>query len=254
MYRVLLVDDDAAIRFIYRKMKTWSDSGFVIADEASNGKEALRLISENQYDLIFTDIKMPFIDGIELLRMLKETDHHAIVVFSSSYNEFEYARQGIILGAFDYILKPVTDKQLEKVLERVREKLFRESSIEQIDNVVETVFIQLDIELGTSRFVFQCANYFSQNYRNGFTMEEMAAFFGFSKDYFGKLFKQHFGMTFHKFLNALKISYAKSLIQTGNYKAYEISDKLGFSSVDYFTKIFRETTGMTPSAYKTSIA
>lgn len=250
MYKVLLVEDDKAMRFLYRKMKIWAETGFAIEDEASNGREALELLKKKKYDLIFTDIRMPFIDGIELLRRIKSEEYGGIVVFASSYNDFEYARQGIILGAFDYILKPFDEKQLEKVIGRVYEKLLLEKENKMLDDVVESVFVETGIEPSSDNFVYQCAEYFSENYRNLFTMEQMSEYLGYNKDYFGKLFKLKFGMTFHRFINILKVEYAKELISTGNYKTYEISEILGFSGVDYFTRIFKEVTGTTPSSYR----
>lgn len=123
MYKILIVEDDSALRFIYSKMKVWTEHGFQIADEASNGKAALELLSKNKYDLVISDIRMPFVDGIELLREIKERGIDVCVIFVSSYDEFEYARQGLVLGAFDYILKPAGDKQLAPALERVKAAL-----------------------------------------------------------------------------------------------------------------------------------
>lgn len=114
MYNVLLVEDDSTLRFIYSKMKTWTECGFMIAKQASNGKDALEILRKENFDLIFTDIRMPFVDGIEMLRKLSENDNTIPVIFASSYDEFEYARQGLILGAFDYLLKPVDEKNSPK--------------------------------------------------------------------------------------------------------------------------------------------
>ena len=70
-------------------------------------------------------------------------------------------------------------------------------------------------------------------------MENMADYFELNKDYFGKVFKQHTGVTFSYFSSVLKVEYAKELLGTGNYKTYEISSMLGYSSTDYFTKYSR---------------
>lgn len=253
MYRVLLIEDDAAMRFLYKKMKIWTEKGFQIVNEAANGRDGLALLEKNRYDLVITDIRMPFVDGIELLRSMKEKGNDTIVVFSSSYNEFEYARQGMILGAFDYILKPVQEMQLGRVLERVQEKLAEQQSFDYLDSVVKEALSMLDHPPASERFASQCGSFLSANYRNGVTMEEMADALGYNKDYFGKLFQQNFGVHFHRFHNMVKVCYAKELIRTGNYKAYEISDMLGFASVDYFTRIFKDIAGITPSAYKASV-
>ncbi|MGN1317600.1 MAG: response regulator, partial [Lachnospirales bacterium] len=95
MYKILLVEDDEALRFVYSKMKAWSKCGFIISDEAGNGKDAINLLEKNSYDLVLTDIRMPFVDGIELLRYINSNSIDVCTVLISSYDEFEYARQGL---------------------------------------------------------------------------------------------------------------------------------------------------------------
>ena len=104
MYKILLAEDDADMRFIYSRMSVWKECGFVIAKEVSNGKDALAVLRSEDFDLVLTDIRMPFIDGIELLGKINELGIDVAVAFISSYDEFEYARKGLVLGAFDYLL------------------------------------------------------------------------------------------------------------------------------------------------------
>ena len=123
MYKILLAEDDADMRFIYSRMSVWKECGFVIAKEVSNGKDALAVLRSDAFDLVMTDIRMPFIDGIELLGKINELGIDVAVAFISSYDEFEYARKGLVLGAFDYLLKPVNEQKLGDMLRRVTEKL-----------------------------------------------------------------------------------------------------------------------------------
>ncbi len=247
MYKILIVEDDSALRFIYSKKKVWSDCGFCIEDQASNGKDALALIEKKRYDLILTDIQMSFIDGIELLREMRSKNIQSEVVLVSSYDEFEYARQGLVLGATDYILKPAEDNKLKEMLLRVKEKL---DSKQEIAKEVKAAAKSLEIAVPEEGMPHNICRYFSDNSDRIITLEEMSESFGFSKDYFGKLFKSHMGVSFNSFYSAVKIEKAKSLLKTGNYKNYEISDMLGYSTVDYFSKIFKEMTGVTPTQYK----
>ncbi|MGN0666330.1 MAG: response regulator [Huintestinicola sp.] len=247
MYKILIVEDDAALRFVYSKKKVWSDCGFSIEDQASNGRDALALIDKKQYDLILTDIQMSFIDGIELLREIRSKNIRSEVVLVSSYDEFEYARQGLVYGATDYILKPAEDNKLREMLLRVKERL---TSQRQLSKEVRAAAEQLGIAVSEEGMVYNFCRYFSDNSDRIITHEEMSEAFGFSKDYFGKLFKSHMGTSFNSFYSAVKIEKAKELLKTGNYKNYEISDMLGYSTVDYFSKIFKEMTGETPTQFK----
>lgn len=252
MYKVLIADDDSAMRFIYSKMKVWSACGFEISQETDNGKSALELLEKHHFDVLVTDIRMPFIDGIELLKKIKERNIDICVIFVSSYNEFEYARQGLILGAFDYILKPIKEDDLKKILDRTKSHLIEKYGNTNINPSVLKVFKDINIH-EDSNFVHQLGVYFTENYGKPITMEDVANKFYLSKDYFGKMFKQNIGTTFNHFYSLIKVEYAKDLIKTGNYKFYEISDILGYSTVDYFTKIFKEVTGETPSQYKSKL-
>jgi YesN/AraC family two-component response regulator len=249
MYKILLVDDDKAIRYLYSKMKVWSQCGFEISMEASNGKEALEILQDKQFDLVVTDIRMPFVDGIELLRAIKERNIDTCIVFVSSYNDFEYARQGLILGAFDYVLKPTKEPQLHEVLSRAKTYLDEKYSNIKVSQGVLNALQVLNLQ-DDNAFIHKVCLYFTENYGKLVTMDTIAEYFTFNKDYFGKVFKQNTNVTFNYFNSLVKMEYAKELIKTGNYKAYEISEILGYSSVDYFTKVFKDITGETPSQYK----
>lgn len=250
MYRILLADDDSAMRFIYSKMTVWNECGFKIDAEVSNGKDALEMLEKEKFDLVITDIRMPFVDGIELLREIKKREIDVCVIFISSYDEFEYARQGLILGAFDYILKPVDEKKLKEALMRTNSYLSERAENIPLAQNVEAALRFVGRKADESGFIKQVCEYFSENSGRIVSMDEMAEHLNFNKDYFGKLFKQQMGVSFSRFSSVLKVEYAKELIATGNYKTYQLSEMLGYSSTDYFTKIFKEITGKTPSEFK----
>lgn len=98
-------------------------SGFCAAGQASNGWEALNLLQKDRYDLLITDIRMPKVDGIELLKEVKKRRLCPCVVLLSEYSEFAYARQGLVLGAFDYLVKPVDAGSLQHLFLRVADFL-----------------------------------------------------------------------------------------------------------------------------------
>lgn len=124
MYKVLLVDDNEAVRLLVKRFNIWNENtGFLLADEAKNGKEALEKLEKQNIDLVITDIRMPVIDGMELLQKIVERGFDLCVVIISDYSEFEYARKGLVLGAFDYLVKPVKKEEMDKALSRVKEHL-----------------------------------------------------------------------------------------------------------------------------------
>lgn len=106
MKKLLIVDDESLLRQGFMHMTDWPNHGFQIVGEAANGKEALEIIAQKSPDIVVTDIKMPVMDGIELTKIIKQDYPQTQVVILSSYNDFEYVRETLRLGAFDYILKP----------------------------------------------------------------------------------------------------------------------------------------------------
>ncbi len=119
MYKALIVDDREIFLLEMERLKVWGEiSGFEIAGKANNGSQAIDLLKKNKYDLVLTDIRMPIIDGLQLLREIKKDNLCPCVVIISEYSEFNYARQGIVLGAFDYLVKPASEESLLQVLKR----------------------------------------------------------------------------------------------------------------------------------------
>ena len=122
-YRVLLVDDEEEIREGIRRRIDWAGLGFQLAGTAGNGVDALELAEQLRPDVVLTDIKMPYMDGLELCRRLKPLLPAAKLVVFSGFDEFEYARQAIGMNVSEYILKPINAPELSGVLGRLREQL-----------------------------------------------------------------------------------------------------------------------------------
>ncbi len=250
MYRVLLVEDDAALRHLYTHMHAWQEQGFCLAAEAEDGREALEKLDAECFDLIVTDIHMPFVDGLELLRALRQRKNNTPVVLVGSYGEFEYAREGLVLRAFDYIVKPVQESQLEQVLIRAAAVLSSRGTKDSQFTIVRAAFDQAGVPLEEVGFTHTLAAFLAAHLNEVVTMKQAAEHVGLSKDYFGKTCKAHTGMTFGSLYNCVRVEHAKCLLRDSSYRANKISERLGFASPDYFTRIFKAQTGCTPSQYR----
>jgi len=122
-YRVLLADDEEEIRVGISRKIDWAGLGFVLVGEAENGAEALELAEQLQPDVVLTDIKMPFMDGLELCRRLKQSLPAAKLVVFSGFDDFEYARRAIGMNVSEYILKPINAPELMEVLNKLKGQL-----------------------------------------------------------------------------------------------------------------------------------
>lgn len=123
LYTVVVADDEDELREAVCGMIPWQELGFLLVGSASNGLDALQLVEERQPDLLLTDIRMPFISGIELARQVREVRPATHIAFLSGYDDFEYAQQAIQYNIISYMLKPLTVKGLGEELQNIRRKI-----------------------------------------------------------------------------------------------------------------------------------
>lgn len=122
-YKLFLVEDEIVVRKGIRDNIDWSAAGFEFCGEASDGEIALPLIQSIRPDVLITDIQMPFMDGLQLSRIVRESMPEIKVIILSGHDEFHYAQQAIKLGVAEYLLKPITPEQLMAVLQRLAAQL-----------------------------------------------------------------------------------------------------------------------------------
>lgn len=251
MYSILIADDDYYQGERYMNMDIWGKFGFEVAASVQTERQAVDYLKKYGADLVLTEVSRPQLDGIGLAEEIKRLYKDTCVVFFSQKRDFEAARKGMRLGVLDYMLKPADERELSLMLSRVKEYLDERNDsalCRQAENVLKSIG-----KGSESRFVRTVSAYLSDNIYRFITMSDAAEFMNLNKDYFGKCFIKETGIAFGEFYNRLRIEFAKSLLEKGTLRTYEISEKLGFSDPDYFTKKFKEVTGKTPSEYKAMI-
>ena len=112
MIKIFLVEDELIIRNGIKNSIDWEKEGYEFVGEASDGELAYPLIKKTKPDILITDIKMPFMDGLQLSELIKKELPGIKIMILSGYNEFEYAQKAISIGVTDYLLKPVNAEQL----------------------------------------------------------------------------------------------------------------------------------------------
>ena len=125
-YTVLLVDDEEEVFQVIMKKLDWESMGFSIAGYARNGVEALEMAEELQPDVVMTDIKMPYMDGLELSRRLNRDFQNIHIIIFTGFDEFEYAKEAVHLEVEEYMLKPINATELSDCLKRLKDTLDRE--------------------------------------------------------------------------------------------------------------------------------
>jgi len=341
MYKVLIVDDMEIARIQLKRVKLWGEnSGFQITEEAKNGHEAYIKLQDSTVDLIITDIRMPILDGVELLEkvMTKKLAH--CVVLLSEYSEFEYARKGLVLGAFDYLVKPINENELSKLLVRakdfIEEKKLKKNQVTDFKQILELIkygkqteritalvfdkitdsesdilrtamlirklhqeaieligvdmpwlkkfvdsnffevkgiynitcleklkeiFItnirKLSDEINTIYFgrhygdlINQISTFVVENIDNEINLSIIANNFFINKNYLSEVFKKKTNMSLLDYITKTKMERGKKLLAEGELRSYEIADKLGYKDAEYFSKLFKKYSGMSPKEYK----
>ena len=126
LYRIMVVDDEEEIRLGIIKKIDWEANGFVVVGDAENGQDALEKAEKLQPDVIMTDIKMPFMDGLELGKRLAESMPSTKIIVFSGCDDFEYAHKAIKINVIEYVLKPINSVEFIEVLKRLKEQLDKE--------------------------------------------------------------------------------------------------------------------------------
>ncbi|GGG12668.1 DNA-binding response regulator [Paenibacillus albidus] len=246
MIKIMIADDEEVIRRGLEKITSRMDLEVEVIGSYGNGLEAWQHLSEltsADIDLLITDIKMPRMDGFQLIEQVRGQMRNLSIAVLSGFSEFEYARRAIRHGVLDYLLKPIDKGQLYELLKKVEEG--KEKLPEQEEAVTQPV------EGGEHYVVEQTKHILEKEYSHNFELERLAETVGMSASYISRLFKYKTGQTITDFLIGIRIAKAKELLLTQpDLKNYEIAEKVGYSDPVYFNKLFKKICGVTPKDYK----
>ena len=246
MYRVFLVDDEPWALVVLKNMIVWSDYGFVVSGEAEDGGQALERIEHTNPDLIISDIRMPGMDGLSLMERLRELGRRTQVLLVSGYTDFEYAQRAMRLGCAGYLVKPVEEKELTEALKRVRMLLDERGGVKRNEKQNEDG----DGYLSERAQVQNMIGYLQEHYAESLTLQVLAEKFGMNESYISSLIKKRTGKGFSEHLTEIRIQKAQELLRTTNDRIEAIAARVGYPDYYYFTKVYKKTTGISPTAYR----
>ena len=243
-FRVMVIDDEETARKLIKALVNWDELGMEVVGEAASGIEAINIIDDLKPDIVFVDISMPFMDGIEFTKIATDRYPNLIIIIMTAIDEFEYARKCVSMPVFEYMLKPMVRAEIDNTLNRARERLLGEKDYwEEQKNSSEA---EADSE---TDYMEQIKKYVADNYTDsGINLTQVAAEFGFSSSYLSRKFKQDVGMNFVEYLTDLRMKKAIELAQK-NVKMFKTASEVGIPDPNYFFRCFKKYTGKSYSDY-----
>lgn len=248
MYRVLLVDDEHLIIEGLTRVMPWESLGCTVVGTACDGREGLALVREKQPDILFTDIRMPNMDGLTMLAAIKSEFPQMQVCVLTAFRDFDYAQEAIKLGVCRYLLKP---SRMEELHEAVLEMTARLNTAQKPEiNGPESD----DTSANAGNFIVRSAlDYMQEHCTRHITLSDVADHVFVSQWHLSKLINRHMGQSFFDLLGGMRIERANTLLKDPSMRIHEVAEQAGFSDVAHFSRSFKNLVGKTPGEYRAEL-
>lgn len=264
-YKILVVDDELIEREgICFLLNTFYYPLEVVTK--NNGRAAVEYIKGNPVDIICSDIKMPFMDGLEFCRIARSMYPTVKIILLTAYNDFEFAKKAIKAKVDDYILKPVVVDEFTDIISQIINDLDEQKKEEENINLCISQFKKFqnisalkeilpyvnsdeyNESLASDNFaVKKVLSIIESEYASNITLGELAGSVYFSRGYLTSIFKKEVGLSISQYTTMLRMEKAQKLLLQTNYKINDIAQAVGYNDTSYFGVIFKRTFGMTPA-------
>ncbi|MGR3766313.1 response regulator transcription factor [Rossellomorea sp. NS-SX7] len=250
MYTLLIVEDEDLIRRGIVQFVPFEQLCISEIYEASNGLEGLQLLQSHKIDLILLDINMPKMNGLDFAKKVKELQPLAKIAIITGYDYFDYAVTALKLGVDDYVMKPVSRKDVSAVLSKLVDKLKNEQVQAEVYETI-TSFQSKQSASEDNDLKKELSRLIEQNLSNPeLSLSFLAGEAGFSSGHMSGVFKRLFTVPFQEYVVTLRLERAKLLLLTSSKKMYEIAEEVGFDNQNYFSTAFKKKYGCSPLQYR----
>ncbi len=260
--KLMIIDDEKWVRISIKNQIHWDKLSLKLIDETDNGNRGLQCCKIHKPEIVLTDIRMPGLSGIDIMREVAEINPETLFIVISGYGEFNYVQQALKLGAFDYLLKPIKEEVINPILSRAKAKILAKRNKETELKKMKTIIKKLEDSLecnsgelnrkmhGDDRFNL-VIDYIKNNFDSeNISLEDAADKAYMSKTYFSECFKKRIGIGFVDYITRLRLDKAKHLLTTTTLAISEIAFSCGFHDKNYFAKVFKKKYQYTPSEYR----
>ncbi|MGB8453822.1 MAG: response regulator [Anaerocolumna sp.] len=244
-YSVVIAEDEALLLHnLVQKVET-AGMEFEVVGTAQTGIQAYGLVKELNPDLVITDIRMPVMDGIALIRKIQ--DHYPLTdyIITSGYSDFEYTKSAIQLKVTEYLLKPVDPDELKQALLQLKNKYkVQQSSFGDIFNHATT-------RNTPSQIADMLKDYITLNYCTDLNLNLIANNMNYSSSYLTKIFYKQYNCSPSKFLISLRMQKAQQiLLHNPELSIRQVGESVGYHDQGYFSRIFKKQVGVSPLEYR----
>ena len=242
-FRVIIAEDERLIAANIAKHIEEENPAFRVTGIYSNGEDALKAVKEEPPAVVFTNISMPVMTGLELAAEIHHTMKNVKCVIITGYADFEYARSALHYGVEDYLLKPLDPEELRKVLKNIELSLTPLTGGIKGDDDKESPFTPEEI-------VTMVRDYIHDHYTEDIDLNSIAQNLGFSSSYLTKIFNRFEHTTPTKFIRSYRMGIAKQLLEDRGLTIQQVAQRVGYNDQFHFSKSFKQTFGITPTEYR----
>ena len=261
MYKLMIVEDEPVIRSGLKQYFDWKELGIQTIVEAENGQDGIDTALIELPHLVITDIRMPIMDGLEMIGHLRTKLPETLFIILSGHNEFEYAQRAIHYGGVhDYLLKPLQyEKSLAVIVSCIQKihtkQLGLKSNQDELiipKNTHAPLFLNWKDQLNLEdlQLFSKIEEYIKQHMDQELTLNMVADYFFYNPSYLSRLFKTKLNKNYMTFVSEIRINYALEHLKSSKYSVLDVSLLCGYKSYKHFVKVFKSITQMTPTEYR----
>ena len=246
MYKVVIIDDEPIIVEGLSKAVHWEKWDCQVAATAENGQSGIEIIKRENPDILFSDIRMPGMDGLSMIAALKSEHPHMQIAILTGFRDFEYAREAIRLGVTRFLLKPSKMEELEEAVQVMVQNLSHRK-----ENTEGEKEAGAPEAAAAGSFIAQNAvKYIEENYMEKLKLSDVADHVYVSQWHLSKILNQHVEKSFSDILNHARIEKAKELLREPSLRIGDIAEKVGFLDMAHFSRVFKKHTGFSANEFR----
>lgn len=253
MYRVMIVDDEPIIVEGLSRSSPWERWNCQVVATANDGLEGKALLEKYKPHMMFIDICMPEMSGLQLIAAIKSEFSDVEITILTGFRDFEYAQQAIRLGVTRFLLKPSNMEELEEAIDTMCENLKNKNILPDSEAKEEPEEAQENESKASSFIVKNAMHYIRENYTQKLTLSDVAEKTYVSQWHLSKLLNRHIGQSFSEILNNVRIEQAKKLLEDPSLRIGDVADAVGFMDMAHFSRVFKKQVGISANEYRNQV-